>query len=307
MGQWAKIVLCIAGCAGAAVSQVITFNGPMPWVTQRNDSIMVRAQVDTAQAKKKEFVVSVDLVNDRGKEKSLAKKSYTIKDYTIEFPIGAIKQNLVGGRSFIKIDWSITGTTNKGSIAPIGIVALDNLPQSEALTVMHAADGVDPAGIASALKDDDFKTAGPAKFAFAWNKGAFYIVLQKAQSPAPGAIRFAFDGKNGKNAFLSFADRVILYEAGKDSLFGLHYSPQLSGDTVKYAEKTWPNELTKTIVNDKIVIRAPWYDLGIVPFDGRRFGLGIVTFDAQGARMDALPKDADFYNPGTWGNVELAK
>jgi hypothetical protein len=307
MGQWSKILLCLAGCAGAAVSQVITFNGPTPWVTQRNDSITVRAQVDTGQIKKKEFSVSVDLVNDRGREESLTKKSFPIKDYTVEFPIGALKQRLVGGRSFIKIDWSISGTTNKGSIAPIGIVALDNLPQSEALTVTHAAEGVDPAGIAAAPKAGDYKTSGSANFAFAWNKSAFYVVLQKAQTPASGAIRFAFDGKNGKNAFLSFADRVIIYEPEKDSLFGLHYSQQLAGDTVKYAEKAWPNELTKTVVNDKIVIRVPWYDLGIVPFDGRRFGLGIVTFDVKGVRKDALPKDADFYNPGTWGNVLLAK
>ncbi len=307
MGQWSRIALCIAGCAGVAFSQIITFNGPMPWVTQRNDSITVRAQVDTGQIKKKEFTVSIDLVNDRGREESLAKKSFPINDYTVEFPVGALKQHLVGGRSFIKIDWSISETANKGSIAPIGIVALDNLPQAQLLTVLHAAEGVDPAGIASALKEDDFKTAGSANFAFAWNKGAFYVVVRKAGNPAAGAVRFAFDGKNGKNAFLSFADRVVTYDAEKDSLFGLHYSQQLSGDTLKYSEKPWPNELTKTAVNDKIVIRVPWYDIGIVPFDGRRFGLGIVTFDAAGVQMDALPKNADFYDPGTWCDVELAK
>ncbi len=308
MGRhWSKILLCIAGCTGAAFSQIITFNGPMPWVTQRNDSITVRAQIDTAQIKDKEFSLSIDLVNERGLMRSLVTRSFPIKDYTVEFPIGSLKENLVGGRSFIKINWNIAGTTNKGSIAPIGIVALDKLPPAEEFAILHAADGLDAAGIASALKESDYKTAGSANFAFAWNKSAFYIVLQKAQSPVPGTVRFAFDGKNGKHAFLSFADRVVLYNAEKDSLFGLHFTQQLSGDTVKYAEKVWPNELTKTAVNDKIVIRVPWYDIGIVPSDERRFGLGIVTCDESGNQQSALPQSAVFYNPGTWCDLRLAK
>jgi hypothetical protein len=300
-------VLCIAGCAGAAASQIITFNGPMPWATQRNDSITVRAQVDTSQIKEREFAVSVDLVNDRGSSETLLNKSFPIKDYTVEFPIGALKQHLVGGHSFIKIDWTITGTTNKGSIAPIGIVALDKIPSSENLSILHAADGADATAIAAALKENDFKTTGSASFAFAWNKSAFYIVLQKTQTPAPGTVRFAFDGKSGKNAFLSFADRVVTFDAEKDSLYGLHFSQQISADTLKYLEKPWPNELSKTAVNDKIVISVPWYDIGIVPFDGRGFGIGIVTFDGKGEQLSALPKSADFYNPGTWSDVTLAK
>jgi hypothetical protein len=305
--QWSRILLCVAACAGAAASQIITFNGPMPWVTQRNDSITVRAQIDTAQIKNKDFSLSVDLINDRGQKKSLVTKSFPIKDYTVEFPVGSLKENLVGGRSFIKIDWSITGTTNKGSISPLGIVALDKLPPAEEYPIVHAAEGADPAAVASSLSDADFKAAGSDKFGLAWNKSALYVILLKNEHAAPGTIRFAVDGKNGKNAFLSFSDRVVVYNGEKDSLFGLHYSQQLTGDTIKYSEKPWPNELTKTASNDRVVIRVPWYDIGIVPFDGRKFGLGIVTFDASGIQQDALPKKAEFYNPGTWSTFQLAK
>ena len=293
--HWSRILLCIAACAGAAASQIITFNGPMPWVTQRNDSITIRAQIDTAQVKNKDFSLSVDLINERGQKKSLKTKSFPIKDYTVEFPVGALKEYLVGGRSYIKIDWSISGTANKGSIAPIGIVALDKLPQAEANQIVHAAEGADPAGIAASLKDADYKAAGSDKFAFAWNKSAFFIILQKNERTAPGTIRFAFDGKNGKNAFLSFSDRVVMYNGVKDSLFGLHYSQQLAGDTIKYLEKAWPNELTKTVTNDRIVIRVPWYDVGIV------------TCDSSGIQKEALPKKAEFYNPGTWSDFQLSK
>ena len=301
------VAASIAVCAAGAYGQVITFNGPMPWVTQRNDSITVRAQIDTAQLKKKkEITLAVDLVNERLQKKMLAKKTFDVNDYTGEFAFGPVKQNLVGGRSYIRIDWSIPGTTtSKGVISPIGIVALDKLPQPETIAVPHAKEDADAAAVVSSVKEADYKKAGMATLAFAWNKAAFYIILVKQQ--APGSVRFAFDGKNGKNAFLSFADRVVMYRPDKDSLTGIHFSPVMMGDTVVYNEKPWPNEFTKSVSGDRIVIRVPWYDTGIIPFEERKMGLGIMTFDAKGQQTAAFPAKADFFLPGTWCDLLLAK
>jgi len=296
---------CIAFCAIGAFGQIVTFNSPAAWVTQRNDSITVRVQIDTAQIKKKEFALSVDLVSEGAKKKNLAKKTFKVTDYTAEFAMGPVSQNLVGGLSYIKIDWSIPGTTNKGSISPIGIVALDKLPVQPPSVVVHAKDGADAAAIAGFVKDGDFKTVGSAKYALAWNKDALYIVLVKTQ--APGTIRFSIDGKNGKNAFLSFADRVVMVATDKDSVWGNHYSWQLVGDTLKYTEKPWPNEMTKSAVGGKVVVRVPWYDSGIIPIPDRRFGLGVMEFDAAGVQKAALPASAKFYLPGTWSDVVLGK
>jgi hypothetical protein len=312
----------------SAYSQIVTFNSPISWVTQRNDSITVRCQIDTAQLKgknekdknekgkkdqvksapvKKEFVLTVSQVNEKQQKKQLAKKTFPVTDYSGEFAMGPVGTVLAGGYSYLRIDWAIPGTDNKGYISPIGVVALDKLAPAPLAKVAKAKDGADAAGVAGALKDADFQSVGPDKYALAWNKDALYIVLVKQQKPAAGAIRFAIDGKNGKNAFLSFADRVVSYQASNDSLAGTHYSRGFSGDTLKYDVKPWPNEMKKTTVGDKIVISVPWFDSGIIPFGDRKFAIGIVTFDEKNKPVAAYPTKADFYLPGTWGDFELSK
>jgi hypothetical protein len=296
---------CIVLFAVGAYSQVVTFNSPVPWVTQRNDSITVRAQIDTAQIKKKEFAVSVDLVNEGGARKSLAKKTFKITDYTAEFAVGPVSQNLVGGLSYIKIDWSIPGTVNKGTISPVGIVGLDKLPKPDSTLIVHVKDGADAAAVGSLVKESDLKVVGAGKFAFCWTKEALYIVIAKTKTP--GTVRFAIDGKNGKNAFCSFADRVIQYQPDKDSVWGSHFSRQLVADTLKYVEQAWPSEITKTALGDKVVIRVPWYDTGIIPVENRRFGIGIMEFSAADKQTAAVPASGKFFMPGTWGDFVLAK
>jgi hypothetical protein len=187
------------------------------------------------------------------------------------------------------------------------VVALDKLAPAPLAMVARVQDGVDAAGVAGALKEADFQNIGQEKYALAWNKDALYIVLVKQQKPAAGVIRFAIDGKNGKNAFLSFADRVVSYQASNDSLAGAHYARAMIGDTLKYEIKPWPNEMQRTAVGDKIVIKVAWYDSGILPFSERKFAIGIMTFDEKNKQVAAQPPKADFYLPGTWGDFELAK
>ncbi len=295
----------VVALATGAQGQAITFNGPSAWVTQRNDSITVRAQLDTAQLKKKEVVISVDLVSGKKSVKSLAKKSFKVQDIAGDFAVGPVKQSLVGGTSFIRIGWSIPGTDNKGILAPLGIVSLDKLPPPPVVSVARVSDGADAAAIAAAVKDVDFKTVANVKLALVWNKGALGIVV--AAGKMPGTVRFSVDAKNGKNAFLSFADRVVMYDAEKDSVWGVHFSRELSADSIAYTQKPWPNEFKKGVAGDKVVIMVPWYDTGVIPFEERVIGLGITVFGANGAQTAALPAAASFYLPGTWGDYQLGK
>ena len=305
----AIVAVCVAG---GAYGQIIAFNDPMPWTTQRNDSITVRAQIDTVQLKgKKTIVLSAVMVNDRQQKTPLAKKTFPVTDFTGEFALGPVKQDLVGGRSYVKINWSMpgvnsgkAGTAGFAELMPIGIVALDKLPKLEPITVPRLKDGAEAAA-AALVKDSDFRTVGTAKFAFAWNKEALFIVLVK--NALQGTVRFAIDGKNGKNAFLSLADRVVRYQPDKDLLRGVHFSRVMSGDALTYEEKPWPNEITKSAADNKVVIRVPWYDAGLIPFEERRLGMGIMTFDAKGKQTAALPAKADFFCPGTWCDLLLAK
>jgi hypothetical protein len=304
------IAACVVTGAFSAYSQVVTFNSPLSWVTQRNDSITVRCQIDTAQIKvkgKREFAVTVNMVNEKQQKKQLAKKSFPVTDYSGEFSLGPVGAVLAGGYSYIKIDWALTGTDNKGYISPIGIVALDKIVPASLAKVVKAQDGADAAAIAGVIKDDGYMIVGSEKFALAWNKDALYVVLVKQKTPAQGTVRFALDGKNGKNAFLSFADRVVVYQPSNDSLWGEHLSRTMVGDTLKYEPKPWPNEINKSAVGDKIVVRIPWYDSGIIAFGERKFGIGVMTFDAKNKQVAAYPQKADFYLPGTWGDVELGK
>jgi hypothetical protein len=289
-------------------SQVVTFNSPLSWVTQRNDSITVRCQIDTAQLKgKKQFAVTVSEVNQKQQKKLLAKKTFPINDYSGEFAMGPVGTVLTGGFDYIKIDWSIPGTQNKGYLSPIGVVALDKLAPPPLSKVVKAQDGADAAGVAGAVKESDFQNIGQEKIAFAWNKEALHMVLVKQQKPATYIIRIALDGKNGKNAFLSFADRSVNYKPSNDSLWGLHFVRSMIGDTLQYVTKAWPNEVKKTVAGDKIVIQIPWYDSGIIPFGERKFAMCITTFEDKNKQLAALHAKANFFLPGTWGDFELAK
>lgn len=302
------IAVCAVLFASTAYGQIVTFNSPLSWTTQRNDSVTVRSQIDTAQVKKKQFDVTVELVDKKLRKKTLARKSFPIKDYSCEFDMGPINQTLVGGFSYIKINWKLPGSDNKGYIAPIGIVALDKLPPAPVDTIAKAPDNADAAAVVKAIKQDDYLTAGAEKFGFAWNRQALYIVYMKNEKTAPDVtLRFAIDGKNGKNAFLSFADRVVMYAPKNDSLWGTHFKRVLSEETLKYDVKPWPNEMTKTKAGSAVVIAIPWYDSGIIPFGERRFGMGVMTFDGKDQQTAALPEKGDFFLPGTWGDFVLAK
>ena len=290
--------------AASVYSQAVSFSSPVPWTTQRNDTIIARAQIDTAQIKKKSIFMTLSLFSN-GKKSTLSSKTFKISDYAGEFSFGRINRNLVGGRDFLQIDWSIPGGQMKGTIAPVGIVNLDKVKKSEPVKAIAAASGATPAALVSAVKDENFQKAGKIEFATAWNKEALFIVLKKNQEP--GAVQFSLDGKSGKNAFVSYPDRFISYTPANDSLAAFHFTRDLKDNVIRYASEKWQTEITKEVTGDKVVIRVPWYDTGVVPFEERSIGFGVFAVDQKEKVTASVPEGAQAFIPGTWGNLVLQK
>ena len=302
MNRFAGLLLTVSFSAALTFGQAITFTSPVPWVTQRNDSIIARAQIDTAQIKQRTMAITLAQVSN-GKQKVLSSKKFKIDDYTAEFSFGIIKRELLGGNEYLKLEWSVPGTEYKGTIAPIGIVDLEKIPKADAVEAVHSEKNTGTEVIAG-LKDQQFKTIGSFQFATAWNKEALFIVIKKGDDS--GTLQFAIDGKTGKNAFLSYPDRIIACNPSKDSLWGVHYTRSLKGDTLTYSQNNWNAQLTRETDGD-VVIRVQWHDMGIIPFEDRIIGFGAFALNADGNKSNAVPEQAQLYIPGTWGDLILKK
>lgn len=289
--------------ASAIFAQAVSFSSPLSWITQRNDTVSIRAQLDTALIKKKEISVSLLQINE-GKKKVLAKKSLKVTDNVLEVMFAKVGKDLIGGKEYLRLEWALADNSEKGFIEPIGILDLAKVQKTEPIQAMPVQNGSDAKSIASMMKADQFNKLGAIEFGTAWNNDAFFIVMKKNQDSS--AICFAFDGKNGKNAFMSYPDRVISYVPAKDSLAAIHYSRDIRGDSLKYESKNWQSEIKKETIGDKVVISMPWADIGVIPFEERIVGLGILA-QKDGKISAAIPQKAQLFIPGTWGDVILKK
>lgn len=297
----ALIATIVCGTALVVNSQIITFNSPIPWVTQRNDSIVVRAQIDTSQTKQKKINFTLSQVMD-GKKKSILTKQFKITDVSGEFFLGMAKRDLVGGTEFLRVDYSLEGTSEKGTIEPIGILNVDKMPKAEQIKAIHVKENATPEAVNSAVSS--MITVGTQNMGFAWNKNSLFWVIKK--SADTNTLQIILDGKNGKNSFLSYPDRIIAYVPSKDSTWGTHYNREISADSLKYIEKNWKHNISKKTVGDKTVIMIPWYDTGIIPFEERTIGMGI--FQLAGKRLiQSIPNNAKPLIPGTWTDILLQK
>jgi hypothetical protein len=283
--------------------QAVSFSNPSPWVTLRNDSIVAHAQVDTVQLQKKTVKLSLVQIN-KGKKKVIASKSAVVTETSMDFSFGKIKKDVLGGSEYLNLEWSVSGTEEKGSIGPIGIVDLSKIAKTESVKAVRVKDGCGSNDAQAGIKNEQFGKIGKIEFATAWNKDAFFIIIKKDTS---SNIQFAFDGKSGKNAFLSYPDRIISYQPASDFISGKHFSREIAGDTLKYLEKVWKSELSKDVVGDRVIIKMPWYDTGIIPFEERTIGMAIFASSTDGKTNTSLPEKAQLYVPGTWGDVLLQK
>jgi hypothetical protein len=296
--------LCIIGCSTGVWAQVITFNSPTPWLTLRNDSIVVKAQLDTSKYPKKKITLTAMRV-DGGKKKQITSKTFTVSDFTQDFALGLAGASLLGGRDFLKIVWNVTGTKDSGVCSPIGVVTIEKLAKTDSMHAAKKAGEIDIKNTASVVQGLKFVKIKDKEVAFAWTPNALVIVSKKSASQA--ALRFVFDGKNGKNAFVAFSDKMIEYYPAKDSVYS-YVNERSYGDSITYKQKPWVTELTKASDKDISVIKIPWYDLGIgKPFDGRTTGCAVFLLSDKATVLAAYPERAMAFIPGSWGNLTLDK
>lgn len=301
---WGISALIIAGFLQSTSAQLISFSSPIPWVTLRSDTITVRAQVDTAQLKNKNLTLSLVAVK-AGKTTSIATKKFKLTSTSDEFSMGTINRSLLGGEEYLRLNWSISGIDEKGTLEPIGIVDLNKMPKTAVVATQHVADGSDKKAVAGLVVDAQFKMVGGIACAPAWNKEAFFLVVKK--SDVTDTVKVLFDGKSGKNAFLSYPDRVVACAVATDSVWGMHYNRAVQKNELSYIPEMWNNSITSEVVGDKIVIAVPWYDIGIIPFEERTISAGLFAIGGDGKNCTALPESAKYAVPGTWGELLLQK
>lgn len=289
----------IAAGASIAVSQVVVLNSPAPWLTLRNDSVVAKAQIDTALNKSKVIKYTLSSVIG-GTTKVIAKKDVNVTDVANDAFITKVNSSVLGGLDYLKIEWA--ADSQKAEILPFGILALEKLPKTTLVQIRSVDSTASLKAIADGIKDADFVKNGSHSYALVWNSKALYMIAKKSTDTT--ILTFAIDGKNGKNAFVAYPDRFVMIK--QDSVWGIHYERKFIDSKIKYVEKQWHNEIYKEIVDDKIIVALPWFDSGIVPFEGRQAGFAVFVKKGDGI-VASVPDKAQYYIPGTWGNFELSK
>jgi hypothetical protein len=138
-----------------------------------------------------------------------------------------------------------------------------------------------------------------------WNAKSFVVIGKKVKSK--NSIKFTFDCKNGKNAFLSFPDRILSYNLSNDSLTTQYYERVAVSDTVSYMVKIWNTEVKVYSDEKQFMVVVPWYDLGMLPADDRVIGFAAFITDEKAKVTAAYPEKAKMLIPGSWSNVILNK
>jgi hypothetical protein len=297
-------VVCAMWFAGSAFGEIVTFNSPGQWVTERTDNIVLKVQLDTSKIPQKKLSVTLSRV-EGGKKKIVATKSFKVTDYSQEFPLGPAGANLIGGKDFLKIEWSIPGTKEKGTLFPVGIVNLDKIDKSEPLHAVKVQALPDGQSVAEVAANAKFTSVKGNEFALFWNTKALSLVCRKGTGKE--VVRFAFDGKNGKNAFISYPDRVVEWFTAKDSVGTVLYERIALADSINFPTKEWRSEVKKSGTKDLTIITIPWSDIGLVAQDERVLGFAAFVADEKSAPVASYPDKAKFLVPGSWSSIVLDK
>jgi hypothetical protein len=290
------LLVVTAGLLSLAGAQVVTFNNPSPWVSLRAPEIVVKTLLDTAKLEKK----SVNFVLykiENGRKKKLGSESIGAREYSHEFTLATVANKVLGGRDYLKVEWAVSEKGEKGSLEPFGILVVDSGKVDTVAVGKHVQDFT-LANAKAALTDGDFVEVGGQRFGIVWTKRVLGLVYKKGGENRD--LTFTLDGKNGKNAFLAYADRFIAYGPEADSLHTWHYKRSVSDTGIVYKEEQWINEIGKAADDEFVLITVPWYDTGIIPFDGRMIGFAVFSGAAA-----AKPGGAKRNIPGTWGDLVL--
>ena len=299
-----RSLLAITAVSASAYSQIFIFNDPTAWITQRTTDVIVKAQLDTAQISQKKVTLALSVMKN-GKKRPVGSKTFTVNDVSQEFRLGAVTDDIMGGFDYYRIDWSIPGAKDKGDCWPVGVINLPKMPAIVAYNAKKAGAELDAKAMAASLADADYLTVGTASFSVVWNqKNVVFAVKKTTGTDTAASVSFVFDGKNGKNAFASYPDRLIRCYAARDSISTMHFERLVKADTLMYREKEWKTDITKMVDGEKILITIPWHDLAVIPFGGRRVGFAAFAEVKSGTvKAGALPKTAVCEIPGTWGDL----
>lgn len=287
---------------GLAFGQIVTFNAPSEWLTQREPEIVAKVLFDTSRVNKK--TVRFDLfVYQNAKQRKAGSSSVKVADYTGEAKLGVMPGTLFGGMDFARIDWTVVETKEKGELGPIGLVALPKMGRPDSLTCKKAAQAPTAANAVQMVGEANFVDVGGVRAGFLWDDVRFHIVCRSSGQVAAGGVSVGVDGKNAKSAFLAYADRFISVLPG-DSVVLTHYERVFRKDSISYREAVWRHETQTAKGEGTLLVSVPWYDMGMAkPFVGRRFGCAIVARDARGKKTVSVPKAADYYLPGSWADM----
>lgn len=285
-------ILCVVGAQDVIVST------PSPWMTLRSDSIMVTVQADTSKLPGNRITFRVQR-HSGSRISTLFSKNVKMDDISGEFFLGRVKREPLGGSDLISVKWNAPGTELEGVLGPLGIVSLNEKQDEGLVKAVRLKEGMSEEQVKKALSGKKaFELAG-AECAFGWNKEALFIAVGKGEGVSE--VQFAFDGKCGKNAFLSWADRFVVYSAESDSVYGVHYNRTFDEKAIKYADMGWGEDLSFLKTDSLKVIKIRWSDIGVIPFEERNVG-----FSAYAGKA-SFPESAEREIPGTWGDIRLEK
>jgi hypothetical protein len=300
--SYLKIGMVVTGLSMALNAQTVTFNTPSAGMTVREQNIVATSQIDTSKLKGKK--IKITLARFDGKKETVIKSGqYAVNDYSQKFELGSIKDANIGGSEFLRVKWEVPQTDMKGVIEPIGVSVLDSTSAKISLQAKKVTCEMNLAGVKAALSNDDWVALDQSQFAIVWNDKALGFLVKKGSDT--NAVQLCIDGKNGKNAFLSFPDRMITYIPAKDSLVANYVKRRVDQDGIKYLPQQWENEIKKSAEGELVLVTVPWFDLGMIPFDERVIGFSVFRLDAQEAAVNAFPATAKKEIPGTWGNLKI--
>jgi hypothetical protein len=299
---YSKVLSCIVAFAALLCGQAVTFSNPGAWMTLRDKNVIASSQVDTAKCRGKKIKINLVLC-DGAKEKIICSKNYPITDYSQKFELCSPPRSVIGGSSFLRINWDIAGTDSKGVIEPIGLAALNADNEKITLEAKKIAGAMTIAGLNSTITQGAFISVGNQKASIVWNDQFLGLLCKKSTDNSK--LLLSIDGKNGKNSFLSFPDRFIAYHTQGDSVLAQYFKRIVEKNSVQYLPQVWINEIKKYTEGDFVLLTIPWYDLGIIPSEGRIMGFGLFSMDAQDKVLQSFPEQSAKDIPGTWGNLKI--
>ncbi len=297
----AFLIIFMVSFTSFVFGQAVTFHNPVPWITLRENKIIAKTLVDTAEVKSHAIRLTLTKI-ENGKKKKIVSKKFKTVDYSHEYDLATLDKDIVGGKDYLSIAWKVEGTEKKGTVAPFGIVKLnDDDPKKGALVCKKVTGTLNAETVSGALKDNDYAAVGSGKFGAVWNDEKLGLVCKDYKDIEN--LTLVVDGKNGKNAFLAFSDRIISYFPGNDSLQAVYYRRGVNDKGIDYQENNWKQEIAKEVKDNSVLITVPWHDLAILPIDGRIFGFAV--FATSKEKTAAVPETAQKEIPGTWGNMVL--